>query len=127
MGTNSKPRRKKGMRENYKWLGHIEVGFNDEERERAIEYCDGRELDFEDVISRITQTKTGIKFSYSESNDTYRATVQPKDKGNTYYGYTIGFAHLDLARLLSIVQYIIVELMENAAIPIPEDREANDW
>lgn len=111
----------------YKWIGHIEVFFNDDEREHVINYCKEREFDFEDSVSRVAQTRTAIKFSYEVGSDCYRATLQPKDEKSAYYGYTLGFSHVDLSRLLQITTFIVYELMENGGISIPEDRKVNEW
>ena len=126
MPTKKRHSRKR-TNDKYKWIGHIEVYFNDDEIIRAIEYIAGREADFEDSISRISQQGTGVKFTYSGDQDTYRITLQPKDAHSTYRGYTLGFSHVDLGRLLLIGTYICEVMMANDQIELPESRDTNDW
>ena len=111
----------------YKWIGHIEVYFTDEERDSAIASIEGRAPDFEDILTRLTQQGVGVKFTYSEATDQYRVTLQPKDKHCPYVGYTLGFSHIEMTRLLLIAEYIYEVMVERHEIPIPEKGQVNDW
>lgn len=123
MSRNSKKRRPTA----YKWIGHIEVYFNDEEREHIIAYWADRNFDFVDALSTLTQTLTGVKITYNTSGDGYRCSLQPKDQDSTYYGHTVGFSHAELPRLLQIAIYVQTVLMENQAIDKPEKESMPDW
>lgn len=125
--TKSKPGTRNKTRKAYKWIGHIEVHFNDDERRAVVEYCDERTFDFEDAIASITQAKIGVKFSYGESDDAYRITLQPKATDAYLRGYTLGFNHLSLDRLLQIALYVVNVLIEHEGIEIPNSTPINDW
>lgn len=123
MPRQSRTRSKK----EYKWLGHIEVSFNDEGIKECLAYVGERNWDFEDVISVITQQNTALKFSYEQGTSSYRITIQPKEYDCYLRGYTLGYSHTDLARLLQIASYIVTEMIEHQAIELPGKESANDW
>ncbi len=119
--------RSKSRAPKYKWIGHILVYFNDDERSNVLTYVAQRKWDFENVICTLTQKQIGIKFTYNEGADAYHITLQPKDQDNPCYGYTIGTDHVELGRLIQIAAYIAEEMLPNGAI-VPPDREASpDW
>ena len=122
---SSKKQRKR--RYVYKWLGHIEVYFNDTERDEAIAHIGPTKADFEDILSRITQQGIGVKFSYSGSHDDYRITLQPKQEGHPYDGYTVGYSHVELSRLLLIGQFIVEVLMADGRLSLPNSGVKNEW
>lgn len=111
----------------YSWVGHIQVYFNDDERQEVIKYLDERPADLENTIAIITQTDTSVKVTYDGHNDCYQGTLQPKGKSDPYTGYTIGFSHTDLKRLIPIMGYIRFELMEHNTLDKPDKRNTADW
>ncbi len=124
--TKSKKRSQAG-RYIYKWIGHIEVYFNDDEIQEVLAYVEQRQWDFEDVVSGLTQANYGIKFMYSEADNQYRLTMQPKNKDCYLVGYTIGYSHMDLFRLIQIAAYIVNEMIEHESIDLPTKRVVNTW
>lgn len=111
----------------YKWLGHIQVHFNDQELIAFLEYASDLPFDLETAVVTITQALVGIKFIYDQANDGYRCVLQPKEKSSKYYGYTLGFNHLELARVVQVAMYINDVLMEHEAIPLPNNEPMPDW
>lgn len=124
-----KPRGKsrRPARDVYKWIGHIEVFFTEIERTRAIEYIGGAAADFEDVLSRLTQQEITVKFTYEVNEDHYRIVLQPKAKHCYLRGYSLGFSHIDLSRLLLIGQYICEVMITESQITLPNRQATNDW
>jgi hypothetical protein len=120
-------RKKRRKRYGYKWIGHIEVYFNDIERDEAIAHIGEIEADFEDIVSRITQQGICIKFAYTGGTDDYRVTLQPKEEDHPYNGYTLGYTHVELTRLLLIAQFIVEVLMRDQRVAIPDKSSQNEW
>jgi hypothetical protein len=120
---SSQPQTKKDNR--YKWIGHINVYFNDDELQEVIEFLHGRAFDCEDVIATITQKSCSVKFTYDQWQDSYYCTIQPKLTSHYLYGYTCGISHVDLTRLVGIALYVVDVLLENEGIQLPLlEREA---
>jgi len=111
----------------YKWIGHISVYFNDEEIAACLSYCDAREWDFSNVVCVISQQEVAIKFSYDLNNDCYRCVLQPKSPYSYLRGYTLGFNHVELSRLIQIAAYVCEVLMENEAVEIPTKPAVQSW
>lgn len=113
-------RKKRGTtRDAYKWLGHIQVYFNDDEAQEVVDYIEARKWDCEDILVTNTQASYPTKLTYNASDDCYQITVQPKSKDCYLYGYTVGFTHLDLLRGLCVMAYIIHELIPAEALDLP--------
>jgi len=123
----SKKRSSNDASTKYQWVAHIVVDFNDQERKEALDYCDGLRSDFFDQVTCITQMGVAVKVTYDGYNDCYILTLQPKDRTNKYYGYTLGFSHVDLARLMQVGVFIVEVLMEHEAISIPNKGVVADW
>ena len=124
---SKRTRRSRAYAPRYEWIGHIPVNFTDDERDHILAYVGERSWDFEDVISVLTQEGYGIKFTYDESRDCYYLSLQPKDKDNPYYGYTVGFSHTELLRLAQIASFVCNELIKNSGLTIPDKEKADSW
>lgn len=111
----------------YEWIGHIEIDFNDPDRDEVLKYVDTRTWDFEDVVSVLTQQDVGIKFTYNKSTDSYRVSLQPKQRDCYLLGYTLGYEHMDIVRLYQIATYIVDVMIEHEQIELPERRGVPDW
>lgn len=111
----------------YKWKGHIQHYFNDEEIANCLLWIEARKPDPLGCIDVMIQKEIGVKFSYSENQDGYFISLQPKAKDSIYYGYTIGLSHVSLERLILIALYVVSELMEHEAIPTPTTATLPDW
>ncbi len=111
----------------YKWLGHIQVYFNDEEIADCLAWVGDRTPQPLDVVDTIVQSETATKISYSHIQDCYYISLQPKSKDSFYRGYTLGFKHVLLTRLLEISLYIHEVLMENGGIELPNSESVPDW
>jgi len=113
--------------EKYKWVGHIMHYFNDEEIVKCVAWIEDRKPVAIEAMSVITQKEIGMKVSYNPNQDGYFISLQPKSKTSFYYGYTIGFSHSDLERLVHIALYVVAELMEHDAIPLPDKSPLPEW
>ena len=100
--------------------------FNDPEIDHIKKYCGEHTQEIDRIIDTIVQGNTSVKMSYDQYHDFYYFTLQPRDKRNPYYGYTLGFGHLDLVRGVQVCNYIATELMPAEAIPFPENRSIQD-
>ncbi len=125
MSKRSENYRKNGKK--YEWIGHIQVHFNDVEREEVLSYVGQREWDFEECICVLTQKGYGTKFTYDQSRDCYYLTLQTKEKGNHYYGYTLGMTHTELTRIVQIACYVVDVLVEHESLSYPEKDRADNW
>ncbi len=125
MPTQGKDKRKRQQK--YEWLGHIQVYFSDDERNHVLDYIGERQWDLEDTLCSLTQSQVSCKFTYDNGRDSYYLTLQPKEKNNPYYGYTIGVTHLELVRIVQIAAYVVNELLPNEGLPFPTDQKAIDW
>ncbi len=119
--TNNRPPKR------YKWIAHIPVYFNDDERDAVLSYVKDRTWDVPDVIAVLTQKDVGVKISYDKTNDAYYCTLQPKAVDSAYHGYTVGFSHADIERLFQIASYIVDELLEHEGLELPGDKVRPDW
>lgn len=120
-------KKKRGRVGVYKWIGHVEVYFDDDEKQAVEAHFSGVEPHLEDAIAAITQQETAVKFSYDDGKDAYRVTLQPKRGDHPYRGYTLGYSHVDLLRLSQIARYICDVMMDDGSIERPENTKANDW
>lgn len=119
--SNSRPPKR------YKWIAHLPVYFNDDERDAVLAYIADRTWDVPDVIAVLTQMEVGIKVSYDKTNDAYYCTLQPKASRSPYFGYTIGFSHAEVDRLFQIASYVVTELLEHEGVELPGDKVRPDW
>lgn len=121
--------RKRGTneRQRYKWIGHIQHYFNDPEKIECMAWIEARKPNALEAIDTISQKRIGIKFVYSENQDGYHISLQPKDAHSIYYGYTIGISHANLERGIHVALYLVSELMEQEAIPLPDKQALPDW
>ena len=103
----------------YKWIGHMEVYFNEEEATAVLVYWTDRTFVLGEAIVELTQGEMPVKISYDPDRDGYRCSLQPKSKHCSYRGYTIGFSHSSLSRLLQVALYVKNEMIEHNAIAIP--------
>lgn len=111
----------------YKWVGHIQVYFSDEEVIEAQAWLGDTTPIITTIVDSIVSLNTSLKITLDEDRGVYQFTLQPKEKTSAYYGYTLGFGHSDLARGIHISQYILEVLMDNDAIPLPDKQSINTW
>lgn len=112
-------KKRNATRDTYKWLGHIQVYFNDDEAKEVVRYIEERQWDCEAILVDNTQSAYPTKITYNATDDCYQITVQPKSKDSYLYGYTVGFTHLDLLRGLCVMAFIIHELIPTNALDLP--------
>lgn len=124
---NKSTTRSKNYAPKYKWIGHIAVYFNDDERDAVLDYIGQREWDIEDSICTLSQAGYGVKFTYDESRDSYYLSLQSKDKSCPYYGYTIGTSHMEISRVIQIACYIVTELIPAEALDKPDEKQSPSW
>ncbi len=111
----------------YKWLGHIPVYFNDKDVAECMKWIGDRDINPTTGLDTLVQKETSVKISYSNMNDSYYISLQPKRRDSMYWGYTLGFNHVDLLRLLQIALYVHEVLVETAAIELPNGEGVPDW
>lgn len=120
-------RKRTTRKDEYKWLGHVNLAFTEKQIAECLAYCADRKWDFVDDLCTLTQQDWGVKLTYDNQNDCYRCTLQPKAKECYLRGYTIGFNHVEMPRILQIASYVVNELVEHQGVEIPGKAVAPSW
>jgi hypothetical protein len=123
----SKNRQNKRSNEKYQWIGHVQVYFTEKQKLECQARIDDLQSDLENLLITITQKGVSVKLTYDGYNDCYLVTLQSKDRTSKYYGYTLGFSHVEFPRLVQIAWYIVDVLMEHEGIELPNSSSVPDW
>ena len=105
----------------------VNISFSDKEKADIVSWVEQRKPEIADSLVRISEKGYKISISHNGWSGQMAGALTQKSDNHPGYNRCVTYEHMDIERLVQVLEYLVTERLEHEAFYGGEGRPTEDW